>query len=79
MPTISATVDIDFDLSDYKSEIESEYCNGNCLKEHDLLKNRLKQYVNDMYKTLYLIIDNERDIKNMEQIMNDLQNILNEY
>lgn len=79
MPTISTTVDVDFDLSDYESEIESEYCNDNCLKEHKLLKDRLKEYVNNMYKTLYLTIDNQRDIKNMEQIMNDLEKILEEY
>ena len=43
MPTISTTVDVDFDLSDYESEIKSEYCNGNCLKEYDLLKDKLKE------------------------------------
>ena len=78
MPVRSTTVEVDFDLSDYESDIESQYCDGNCLKEHDLLKDRLKEYINDMYKTLYLTIDNKRDIKNMEQIMNDLERILNE-
>lgn len=80
MPTITKVVTIDFNLSDYEDDIESEYCNGNCLKNKEQrLYQDLKEYIDNMYKTLYLTVDNSRDIKNMEQIMNDLQNILNEY
>ena len=82
MPTITTEVevDVDFDLSDYEDDIEHEYCNGNCLKNRDTsLYLDLKEYVDNMYKTLYLTIDNSRDIKNMEQIMNDLQRILEDW
>ena len=77
MTTIQCNVDID--LCDLEDDIKFYYCNNNCLQSPKNLKVKLKEYVNDMYKTLYLTIDNKRDIKNMEQIMNDLQNILNEY
>lgn len=80
MPTVETEVSVDFDLSDYEDDIENEYCNGNCLKNRDMsLYLDLKEYVDNMYKTLYLTIDNSRDIKSMEQIMNDLQNILREW
>lgn len=80
MPSVTEEVTIDFDLSDYEYDIENEYCNGNCLKNKEQgLYQDLKEYVDNMFKTLYLTIDNSRDIKNMEQIMNDLQRILEDW
>ena len=80
MPTVTAEVDVDFDLSDYEDDIYNEYCDGNCLKHKEMsLYQDLKEYVDDMFKTLYLTVDNSRDIKNMEQIMNDLQRILEDW
>ena len=79
MPTIETEVSVDFDLSDYEDDIENEYCNGNCLRIKQGLYEDLKEYVDNMYKTLYLTIDNSRDIKSMEQIMNDLQRILEDW
>lgn len=80
MPTVTAEVDVDFDLADFEDDIYNEYCDGNCLKNKEMsLYQDLKAYVDDMFKTLYLTVDNSRDIKNMEQIMNDLQRILEDW
>lgn len=71
---------VKIDLTDVEDSFKFYYCdNGNCLRKKESLYQDIKEYVDNMYKTLYLTIDNSRDIKTMEQIMNDLQNILGEY
>jgi len=72
MPTV------EFDLCDYEDEIKSEYCSCDCLLDRSSTLHKIKDYVQEMYKTLYLTIDNSRDIKNMEQIYTYLDRILNE-
>ena len=54
MPTVSGEVELDFDLSDYEDEIRTEYCYcDNCLIDETWsLKADLKDYIEEMYKTL---------------------------
>ena len=82
MPTVNSdvfvNVEVEFDLCDYEDEIKQEYCSCDCLLDKSSIVHQLKDYVKDMYKTLYLTLDNQRDIKTMEQIYNDLERILNE-
>ena len=77
MPTVEDSVELDFDLSDYEDEIESKYCYGNCLREFSL-QERLKKYVEDLRKELYIFPENNRKIKTIEEIYNDLDNMLME-
>lgn len=80
MPTIKqdVCVEVDFDLSDYESEIESEYCNGNCLKNCDSLKYQLENYVKEMEKNLYFYVDKHKQFKSYEEIYRDLDRIIKE-
>lgn len=80
MPTIETEVSVDFDLCDYEDEIMEEYCNDNCLKEQcSYLYSDLEDYLQDMYKNLYIYSENNRKIKTMEEIYDDLERILKEY
>lgn len=80
MPTIKQDVyvEVDFDLSDYESEIESEYCNGNCLKNCDSLKYELEDYVKEMEKNLYIYSEGSKSFKSYEEIYRDLKMIIEE-
>lgn len=75
--TVDADVEIDFDLSDYESEIESEYCNGNCLKDgYNTVKDKLTDYISEMEKNLYIYADRHKQFKSYEEIYRDLKYIV---
>lgn len=81
MPTIKQDVyvEVDFDLSDYESEIESEYCNGNCLKFNwRNIKTDLEDYAKEMEKNLYIYSERNRQFKSYEDIYRDLKRIIEE-
>ena len=81
MPKVSDSVyvdvELDFDLADYESEIESEYCYGNCLRANGI-KEALEEYVEDMYKNLYIYSESSKRIKTMKEIYEDLRKIIEE-
>ena len=81
MPTVKETVEVnvevDFDLSNYESEIESEYCCGNCLRE-DGLRCNLEEYVENLRKELYIFPESNKKLKTVEEIYNDLDYMLKE-
>ena len=66
---------IDFDLCDYEDDIKREYCENNCLLDY-CKSEKIKEYVDEMYKNLYIYSGSNRKIKTMEEIYNDLSRII---
>ena len=74
MPTVSGEVELDFDLEDYEDDIKDRYCYCDCLINNN--ESELKEYLQEMYKNLYIYPESTRKIKTMEEIYDDLNRIL---
>ena len=71
MPTV------DFDLEDYEYEIKKTYCEKNCLLSDTKIPPiiTLKEYVNELYKELYIYPD--KCNKTVKDIYYELERIIN--
>ena len=67
---------VEFDLSDYEDDIKFYYCHNNKCLYDELPKEKLKDYLQEMYKNLYIYPESTRKIKTMKEIYNDLSNII---
>lgn len=74
MPLFRTEVDVEFDLEDYKDEIRDKYCYCDCLIDNN--ESELKEYLQEMYKNLYIYPESTRKIKTMEEIYDDLSRII---
>lgn len=74
MPTVTGEVDLAFDLSDYEDDIKQEYCYCDCLIDNKT--DELKEYVEEMYKNLYIYSESNKKFKSYEEIYNDLSRII---
>ena len=79
MPSVRTEVEVDFDLEDYEDEIKEKYCYCDCLIDNDDdIINDLKDYLQEMYKNLYIYSESNKRFKTYEEIYDDLSRIIGE-
>ena len=70
---------INFEVSDYEEDFRNYYCNDIfCLNKEcgNGLKDALMEYLEELYKNLYLYSESNVKIKTAEDIYNDLSRII---
>ena len=77
MPKVSGEVELDFDLEDYEDDIKDRYCYCECLIDnHEGIISDLKDYLQEMYKNLYIYSESNKKFKTYEEIYDDLSRII---